>query len=98
VKLNAFPKTPSDIEWDRFIDEARKQNKVLVQVSERKYIIGELRYIRHSNDPFVIPWVSVDLKKGERYTWLKGLDAMVQLLRKVLSSSGKPDPASDRSS
>lgn len=63
--------TPSDVEWDKLNAEAMLQDRVVVQVSERKWRVGKLSHIRSGD--VVVPYVR--LQDDTRYTWNGALEA-----------------------
>jgi hypothetical protein len=83
MKLTEYPKTPADLEWDRLRLDAEKFDLLLVRVSERKYQIGERRFIRtgfgEHETPRLAPYV---LLEGAKYSWTKGLEALGERLEK----------------
>jgi hypothetical protein len=81
MKLTEYPKTPADLEWDRLRLDAEKFDLLLVQVSERKYQIGERRFIRTGfrghKTPRLAPYVHLEETK---YSWTKGLEVLGERL------------------
>lgn len=76
--VGKYPKNPADDEWERLQAEATSpdQPHIITQLSDRKYAIGERRFIRVGE--VVLPWVR--LTDAWRYTWLKATAECERLL------------------
>lgn len=86
MKLTEFPKLPADEEWDRLVSDANDYGLVLVQVSPRKYRIGERRYIRWKDH--VVQWIYTDME--ETFTWVGGL---IEMERRITAWKARREAA-----
>lgn len=46
MKLDEFPKTPADQEWERLQEDARRDHYLVVQLSPHRFQVHEIHWFR----------------------------------------------------